>query len=109
MTPTVEAKLGEYFGTPVRLVLDVDDAAPPAAASERAPAPPPRPPAAPRPSALVDEDPGPDPDPDPGYDDSDNFDPAAFAAEVSSTSEDQAKEAEARLLQAFPGASEVGS
>jgi hypothetical protein len=108
MTPTVEAKLGEYFGAPVRLVLDVDDAAPPPA-SERAATPPPRPPAAPRPSSLVADDPGPEPEPDPGYDDSDNFDPAAFAAEVSSTSEDQAKEAEARLLQAFPGASEVGS
>ena len=122
MAATVEGKLSDHFGTPVRLVLDVDeDATPsggggaggggggggggrggegggsrstsgsggasgtgPSAATSRA---------ATQGDARDDEP-------------EDDYDPAAFAAPAPDPG-DQAKEAEARLLQAFPGASEV--
>ncbi len=113
MTATVEGKLREHFGTPVRLVLDVDDDAgssgagnsgasasgssggggsgsgsAPGASASTAPAPAAR---------------GGDPR---AYEPEDDYDPAAFTAPAPDPG-DQAKEAEARLLQAFPGASEV--
>jgi hypothetical protein len=118
MTATVEGKLSEHFGTPVRLVLDVEgDATPsggggssgsgdggqggsgggggstgsagtPGAGQATA-----RAPAAKSGDAR-------------DYEPEDDYDPSAFAAPAPDPG-DQAKEAEARLLQAFPGASEV--
>ena len=113
MTATVESRLGEHFGTPVRLVLEVDDDAPPASRARqrgerrrrerrrewravRAPARRARRPPPVRATAAVPGD----------YEPEDDYDPSAFAAPAPDPG-DQAKEAEARLLQAFPGASEV--
>ncbi|HSZ35861.1 MAG TPA: DNA polymerase III subunit gamma/tau [Acidimicrobiales bacterium] len=88
MVPTVEQKLSAHFGSPVTLVLDIDESgsAPPSPArppSGRAPGPPPR-----EPEAEV-------------------LDPGDYAEEDPNAPRDQASEAEARLLEAFPGASEV--
>jgi hypothetical protein len=87
MVPTVEQRLSAHFGTPVKLVLDVDDAAAPAAA-------------APRPAATASAVPAGEPE-------MEVLDPAEFAADGPHTEADQASEAQARLLEAFPGASEV--
>ncbi len=89
LTPTVEAALGAHFDAPVTLVLDIDDeAAPPAPGAGRVP-----PPAAGAgPTETEDE----------------LVDPAEFAdGGGGGAGEDQASAAQARLLQAFPGASEV--
>ncbi len=82
----VEEALTNHFGTAVTLVLQIDDAAPAAA----------RP--APAPSARA------APAPPPPPDDMEDMDPHELMEDASS---DQASDAEARLLQAFPGASEV--
>jgi DNA polymerase III subunit gamma/tau len=89
LAPTVEAALAAHFGSPVTLVLDVDDAAPPEALGGD--------PVAPRSGGPRDAA------------DGEEVDPADFAAgdDVHDTATDQASAAEARLLQAFPGASEV--
>ena len=91
LVPTVEAALAAHFGTPVTLVLDVDDAAPPAAsaASGRT---------TPR---------GGDPGAGAADDDMDHIDPAELLDDAPDAPADQASAAEARLLEAFPGASEV--
>ena len=103
MAPAVEAKLTEHFGTPVTLVLEVDDdaAGPPSggAAPPRAPGPTggggggsSRRAAGGRRPRREDE----------------AFDPSDFADQPAAADEtDQAQAAEARLLEAFPGASEV--
>jgi DNA polymerase-3 subunit gamma/tau len=83
---TVEQKLSEHFGTPVTLVLEVDDTS--------APTTPSRPPAA-APGAASDE-----PEVETG-------DPADFADAGPNAEVDHETEAHARLLEAFPGASEV--
>ena len=91
--PVVEAALSEHFGSKVTLVLDIDDtgtpstaeAGPPPAVSGRA-----RGGTATAIAAPVDED--------------EYLDPSEL---IDDTISDQASAAEARLLQAFPGASEV--
>jgi DNA polymerase III subunit gamma/tau len=88
----VEKALSDHFGTKVTLVLHVDDTgSPPAAGPGPSPAASPRPPggAPPPPARPADE--------------VDYVDPS----EMEDTSTDQASAAQARLLQAFPGASEV--
>ena len=89
----MEAALSDHFGTPVTLVLDIDETvAPPMARAGPSPAASPRARgAAPAPSA-------------PPIDDVEDMDPGDM---LDDTSTDQASAAEARLLQAFPGASEV--
>ena len=88
----VEKALSDHFGTTVTLVLEIDDTvAPPAARSGPSPA------AAGRPSSAA------APDGAPPVDDVEDVDPS----DMEDTSTDQASAAEARLLQAFPGASEV--
>jgi DNA polymerase-3 subunit gamma/tau len=101
--PLVEAALAAHFGTPVRLVLVIDEAAPPperatqpAEAGSDAGAD-----AAPRQSGRR-RAAAPPPVPDEVVED---VDPAEFAHEADP--EEEASAAEARLLQAFPGASEV--
>jgi hypothetical protein len=100
--PLVEAALAAHFGTAVKLVLDIDDSAPP---PERAAVP------EPAPSAATGEPPRtpgarraapPPPEADDAVDD---VDPAELLEAAGD--EEQAEAAEARLLQAFPGASEV--
>ena len=88
LAPTVEAALAAHFGSPVTLVLDVDDATPPGTpAGGTAPA--------------GSDGPG-------DAADAEEVDPADFAADdVNDGATGQASAAEARLLQAFPGASEV--
>ncbi len=88
----VEKALSDHFGTKVALVLLVDDSlAPPAAGPGPSPAASPRSPgAAP-------------PPPPPPADEVDYVDPS----ELEDASSDQASAAQERLLQAFPGASEV--
>jgi DNA polymerase-3 subunit gamma/tau len=96
MTPTVEQKLSAHFGTPVRLVLEVDAASAPATASgSTAPSSPGSTPT-PRDGGA----PGEAPDVEP-------IDPAEFADDGPNAETDQESEAQARLLEAFPGASEV--
>ena len=88
----VEAALADHFGTKVALVLVIDDTvAPPASGSS--PGPSARPPGAatPNPGRPADE--------------VEEVDPHEFMEDDST---DHASAAEARLLQAFPGASEVG-
>ena len=93
--PVVEAALSEHFGSKVTLVLDIDDtgapsaahAGPPPAASGRA-----RGGTATATAAPVD------------VDEDEYVDPSEL---IDDTVSDQASAAEARLLQAFPGASEV--
>ena len=88
----VEKALSDHFGTTVTLVLEIDDTvSPPAARSGPSPA------AAGRPSSAA------APDGAPPVDDVEYIDPS----DMEDTSTDQASAAEARLLQAFPGASEV--
>jgi hypothetical protein len=89
----VEAALSEHFGTKVTLVLDIDDTGtPPGTRPGPSPSVSGRPPvgAAPAPAPPVDE--------------VDDVDPSEL---LDDTAPDQASSAEARLLQAFPGASEV--
>ena len=90
--PVVEAALSEHFGTKVKLVLDIDDSGTPQAAR---PGPSP---AAGRPrggdaTAAA-----------PPVDEDEYVDPSEL---IDDTVSDQASAAEARLLHAFPGASEV--
>ncbi len=88
LAPPVEAALAAHFGSPVTLVLDVDDATPPGTpGGGTAPA--------------RNDGPG-------DAADVEEVDPADFgAADVNDGATGQATAAEARLLQAFPGASEV--
>ena len=90
----VDAALTDHFGTKVTLVLDIDDTGPPPA---RGPGPSP---------AASGRSPGgaAPPAPAPPVDDVEYVDPSEL---MEDTSTDQASAAEARLLQAFPGASEV--
>jgi DNA polymerase III subunit gamma/tau len=90
MAPTVEQKLTAHFGTPVKLVLDVDDAS--------APPTPSSPPAASAPGATG------SPRNEPEVE---TMDPAEYADNGPLAETDQESEAQARLLEAFPGASEV--
>ena len=88
----VEKALSDHFGTTVTLVLEIDDTvSPPAARSGPSPA------AAGRPSGVAATDRA------PPVDDVEYIDPS----DMEDASTDQASSAEARLLQAFPGASEV--
>jgi hypothetical protein len=87
LVPTVEAALTAHFGSPVSLVLDVDDVAPPGGTAPAT--------AAPRGAG------------DPGHADVEEVDPAEFADQAAADAPDDASAAEARLLEAFPGASEV--
>ena len=87
----VEAALTDHFGTKITLVLDIDEAAPAAPRSEPSPAASPR-----RASGR--------PESAPPADDIEDEDPHELMEEAST---DQASDAEARLMQAFPGASEV--
>jgi DNA polymerase-3 subunit gamma/tau len=88
MVPTVEQKLSAHFGSPVKLVLDVDDSG----STPQAPA---RPAARSATSASAREP------------EVETIDPADYAEEDPNVESDQASEAHARLLEAFPGASEV--
>jgi DNA polymerase-3 subunit gamma/tau len=88
MVPTVEQKLSAHFGSPVKLVLDVDESG----SAPRAPA---GPAARPATAAPVREP------------EVESLDPSDYADEDPNTEGDQASEAHARLLEAFPGASEV--
>jgi hypothetical protein len=88
MIPTVEQKLSAHFGTAVKLVLDVDE-------SGSAPQAPARPPAGQAADASV------------GEPEVETLDPADYAEVDANAEGDQASEAQARLLEAFPGASEV--
>jgi DNA polymerase III subunit gamma/tau len=96
LVPQVEAALAQHFGSPITLVLVVDGgsaAAPPTAASSPdASGPPPR---GGRPGAQAVEP-----------DEVDEID-LDDLREATATDTDQASAAEARLLEAFPGASEV--
>ncbi len=86
LAPQVEAALAAHFGSPVHLVLVVDGADPPAPVA----------PGGSRNSTDARAEPGLEPD---------EVDPDEFRAATVET--DQASAAEARLLEAFPGASEV--
>jgi DNA polymerase-3 subunit gamma/tau len=87
LTKPVEVALTERFGTPVRLILTIDDSKPGGPAPAAAPS-------------------NPRPGPHNGHDGDDEvMDPDDLMAEGEST--DQASAAEARLMDAFPGASEV--
>ena len=93
LAPQVEAALTQHFGSPIRLVLVVEGGSADPPRNSPAPAVPAgRPPAAP----VPDE-----------HDEHDEVDledlVAATAGDI-----DQASAAEARVLEAFPGASEVG-
>ena len=98
MVPTVEQKLSAHFATPVTLILDVDDSAPPgsgaggAGGSGGAPVRSSESSSAGVVGRAAETD-----------DDMSEFADYAEAADAG----EQALEAEARLLQAFPGASEV--
>jgi DNA polymerase-3 subunit gamma/tau len=89
----VEAALSEHFGTKVTLVLDIDDTGTPPGT---------RP--GPSPSVSGRAPAGAAPAPDPPVDEVEYVDPSEL---LDDTAPDQASAAEARLLQAFPGASEV--
>jgi hypothetical protein len=91
--PVVEKALSDHFGTKVTLVLDIDDAGTPPAAG-----PGPSPAASGRPgggNATAQA---------PPVDEDEYVDPSEL---IDDTVSDQASAAEARLLHAFPGASEV--
>jgi DNA polymerase-3 subunit gamma/tau len=88
----VEKALSDHFGTTVALVLQIDDTVSPPAAR-----PGPSPAAAGRSTGAA------APDQAPPVDDVEYIDPS----DMEDASTDQASSAEARLLQAFPGASEV--
>ncbi len=126
MAPAVEQQLSTHFGTPVRLVLDVDDATPPppTAAPARPPASPSSPPGgqearaaagaardaagAARAAAAAGAAAGTTPATTAqDEEDDDAFDPSEYMEEASGDQADQAEAAEARLLEAFPGASEI--
>jgi len=92
LVPGVEAALAAHFGSPVTLVLEVDDAAPPAARAA---------PGRPAPGAGGDRSAG------AGDDDVDHADAADLLHDTPDADADQASAAQARLLEAFPGASEV--
>ena len=83
----MEAAISAHFGTPVHLVLIIDDDGGPPPRTVTSPAP---------------ESPH---GPAGGIDGIDDVDPSDLVA----AEDDAASEAEARLLQAFPGASEVGA
>jgi DNA polymerase-3 subunit gamma/tau len=87
MLPTVEQKLSAHFGAPVTLVLEIDETA-------SAPGKPARPARGPGPDTTVHEP------------ETESLDPAEYTEE-SDAEGNQASEAHARLLEAFPGASEV--
>ena len=93
--PTVEAALAAHFGTPVTLVLDVDDAAPPRRPGAGGPAGRPTPrggrPAVPERATTT----------------STTSTRPTCSIDAPDADADQASAAEARLLEAFPGASEV--
>jgi DNA polymerase III subunit gamma/tau len=89
----VETALSEHFGTKVTLVLDIDDSGTPPGA---------RP--GPSPSASGRSAGGAAPAPAPPVEEVEYIDPSEL---IDDASPDQASAAEARLLQAFPGASEV--
>jgi hypothetical protein len=91
MVPTVEEKLSAHFGSPVKLVLDVDVVAPAATTA-------PGPPAASSPGSSG----SPQDEPE-----AETIDPAEYADNGPKGEADQESEAQARLLEAFPGASEV--
>ena len=86
----VETALADHFGTKVALVLVIDETAAP-------------PPSSPGPSAEVSG--AAPPSPGPPAEEVEEVDPREF---MEGDSTDHASEAEARLFQAFPGASEVG-
>jgi DNA polymerase III subunit gamma/tau len=89
----VEAALTAHFGRKITLVLDIDEgAAPPAPRSGSAPATSGRSPGTAPPGSA------------PPGDDAEDVDPLELMEDAST---DQASDAEARLFQAFPGASEV--
>ena len=96
LVPAVEAALAAHFGTPVTLVLDVDDAAPPAAGGA---------PGRSAPGAGGNRGAG------AGDDDLDHVDAADLLHDApgpdADTDADETSAARARLLEAFPGASEV--
>jgi DNA polymerase-3 subunit gamma/tau len=94
MVPTVEQKLSVHFGAPVKLVLDVDESA------STPPTPPAPPEPARRPARQTTDSSAREPE-------GESLDPADYAEEDPDTGSDQASEAHARLLEAFPGASEV--
>ncbi len=96
MAPTVEQKLSAHFGTPVKLVLEVDAASAPAATSGSPAGSSPGSTSSSRDSGA----PGEAPDVEP-------IDPADFADHGPNADTNQESEAQARLLEAFPGASEV--
>jgi DNA polymerase-3 subunit gamma/tau len=98
MVGTVEQKLGAHFGTPVTLILDVDDSVPPGGGAGAAPV---RPSGSPSAGGVGGVGGTADTD-----DDASEYADYAEEADAVDTGE-QALEAEARLLQAFPGASEV--
>ena len=89
----VETALSEHFGTKVTLVLDIDDTGTPPGAR---PGPPPSA-SGRRPASAASA-------PAPPVDEVEYLDPSEL---MDDTAPDQASAAEARLLQAFPGASEV--
>jgi DNA polymerase-3 subunit gamma/tau len=91
--PVVEAALSDHFGTKVTLVLDIDDAGTPPAAG-----PGPSPAASDRPGGRAATAQA------PPVDEDEYVDPSEL---IDDTVSDQASAAEARLLHAFPGASEV--
>jgi DNA polymerase III subunit gamma/tau len=95
MARDVEGALSNQFGTPVALELVVDDGAGSGAGSGGGPSP------APSTGTRAVRSAGPD-----ERDDHDEVDPDDLRAATSSGA-DQASDAEARLLEAFPGASEV--
>jgi hypothetical protein len=98
--PIVEEALERHFGTKVKLVLEVDDeAAPPPARGGG--------PAARRDTATRARGAAPDGQPDNDVvDDLHDIDPSDLADD-GGNGEDEASAAQARLMQAFPGASEV--
>jgi hypothetical protein len=87
LVPTVEAALTTHFGSPVSLVLDVDDAVAQGVTARAAEAP----------RGAGDQ----------GHAAVEEVDPAEFADQAAADAPDDASAAEARLLEAFPGASEV--
>ncbi|HEY6425671.1 MAG TPA: hypothetical protein VIX84_00420, partial [Acidimicrobiales bacterium] len=98
--PIVEQALERHFGTKVKLVLEVDDEAAPPPARGGGPAA--RRDTATRARGAARDDP---PDDD-VVDDLHDIDPSDLADD-GGNGEDEASAAQARLMQAFPGASEV--
>ena len=92
LVPAVETALAAHFGTPVTLVLDVDDTTPPASTAA---------PGRSAPGAGDDRGAG------AGDDDLDPVDAVDLLHDAPDADADQASAAQARLLEAFPGASEV--